>query len=90
MLPDFILYYKAGGGGGGVVAQSCPPLCDPMDCSPQAPLFMGFSRQEYCSGLPHPPPRDLSDLGIEASSLMSPALAGRFFTTSASWEADSL
>ena len=56
MLPDFILYYKAGGGGGGVVAQSCPPLCDPMDCSPQAPLFMGFSRQEYWSGLPFPSP----------------------------------
>jgi len=56
MLPDFILYYKAGGGGGGLVAQSCPPLCDPTDCSPQAPLSMGFSRQEYWSGLPFPSP----------------------------------
>ena len=32
--------------------QSCPTLCDPMDCSPQALLFMGFYRQEYWSGLP--------------------------------------
>ena len=32
--------------------QSCPTLCDPMDCSPPAPLSMGFSRQEYWSGLP--------------------------------------
>ncbi|XDA70348.1 hypothetical protein R6Z07F_000723 [Ovis aries] len=36
--------------------QSCPTLCDPMDCIPQAPLFMGFSRQEYWSGLPCPCP----------------------------------
>ena len=53
----------------------------------QAPLSMGLSRQEYWSGLPCPPPRDLSDLGIEPMSLMSLALAGRFFTTSATWEA---
>ena len=43
---------------------------------------MGFSRQEYCSGLPRP----LPDPGIEPASLTSPALAGRFFTTSAIWE----
>ena len=48
---------------------------------------MGFSRQEYWSGLPFPPPGDLPDLGIETVSLASPALAGRFFTTSATWEA---
>ena len=53
----------------------------------QAPLSMGFSRQEYWSGLPCPPPRDLHDAGIEPKCLMSPALAGRFFTTSATWEA---
>ena len=47
----------------------------------QAPLSMGFSRQEYWSGLPCPPPGDLSDPGIEPMSLASPALAGRFFTT---------
>ena len=47
---------------------------------------MGFSRQEYCSGLPCPPPRDLPDPGIEPMSLTSPALAGRSFTTSSTWE----
>ena len=52
----------------------------------QAPLSMGFSRQEYWSGLPCPPPGDLPDPGIEPASLMSPALAGGFFTTSPSWE----
>ena len=52
----------------------------------QAPLCMGFPRQEYWSGLPCPPPGDLHDPGIEAASLMSHALAGRFFTTSATWE----
>ena len=48
---------------------------------------MGFSRQEYWSGLPFPSPGALSDPGIEPTSLMSPALAGRFFTITASWEA---
>ena len=47
----------------------------------QAPLSMGFSRQEYWSGLSCPPPGDLPNLGIEPASLMSPALAGGFFTT---------
>ena len=47
---------------------------------------MGFSRQEYGSGLPGPPPGDLPDPGIEPESLMNPALAGGFFTTSATWE----
>ena len=46
-----------------------------------------FSRQEYWSRLPCPPPGDLRNSGIEATSLMSPALAGGFFTTSATWEA---
>ena len=48
------------------------------------PLSMAFSRQEYWRGLPFPSPGDLPDPGIKA---MSPALAGRFFTTSATWEA---
>ena len=43
---------------------------------------MGFSRQEYWSGLPCPPPGDLPNEGIETASLTSPALVGRFFTTS--------
>ena len=49
----------------------------------QAPLSLGFSRQEYWSGLPYPPPGDPPDPGIEPRSLMSPALAGGLFTTSA-------
>ena len=53
----------------------------------QAPLSMGFSRQEYWSGLPCPPPEDLPNPGIEPTSLMSPALAGGYFTTSATWKA---
>ena len=48
----------------------------------QALLSTGFSRQEYWSGLPGSPPGDLPDPGIEPMSLRSPALAGRFFTTS--------
>ena len=47
----------------------------------QTPLSMGFSRQEYWSELPHPPPGDLLDPGIEPASVVSPALAGGFFTT---------
>ena len=47
----------------------------------QAPLSVGFSRQEYWSGLPCPPPADPPDPGIEPESLMSLALANRFFTT---------
>ena len=74
----------------------------------QAPLSMGFSRQEYWSGLPFPPPRDLPDPGIyylpsllrltqvyyglsnRPKSIMTPALADRFFTTSATGEAQDL
>ena len=52
-----------------------------------APLSMGFPRQEYWSGLPCSPPRDHPDPGTELASLMSPALAGRFFIPSATWEA---
>ena len=54
----------------------------PWTAAHQAPLFMGFSRQEYWSGLLCPPPRDLPDPGIKLPSLFSPALARRFFTTS--------
>ena len=52
----------------------------------QAPLSMGFSRQEYWGRLPCPPPGDLPDPGIEPISLVSPALVGGFFTTTATWE----
>ena len=52
----------------------------------QASLFIGFFRQEYWSGLPCPSLGDPSSPGIELTSLMSPALASGFFTTSATWE----
>ena len=69
--------------------QSHPTLCDPMDCiTHPAPLSGGSSHQEYLSGSPHPPPEDLADPGIEPVSVMSPALAGRFVTSSAIWEVE--
>ena len=52
----------------------------------QAPLSMGFSRQEYWSGLPCPPPGDLHNPGIRLC--LSLALTGRFFTTSATWDGE--
>ena len=52
----------------------------------QASLSMGFSREEYWSELPCPYPRSLPNPGIKPMSLASPALAGGFFTTSATWE----
>ena len=57
----------------------CLILCDPTDC--QAPLSMGFCRQEYWSGLPFPSPGDLPNPKIEPASPASPSLVGRFFTT---------
>ena len=56
----------------------------------QPPLSLGFCRQECRSGLPFPSPGDLPDPGIEPVSLVSPAWASGFFTTSASWEAQRL
>ena len=56
----------------------------PQTAAHQAPLSMGFPRQEYWSGLPFPPPRDLLNPGIKPAS---PALAGRFFTVGALREA---
>ena len=53
----------------------------PQPVAHQAPLSMGFSTQEYWSGLPFPTPGDLLDPGIKLGSLASPGLAGRFFTT---------
>ena len=52
----------------------------------QSPLSMGFSRQEYWSGLPCPPSKDLPNPRITHASLVSPELADRFFTTSATWK----
>ena len=53
----------------------------------QVPLSMGFSRQEYWSGLPFPSPGDLPNPGIELTFLMFPASAVGFFTISTTWEA---
>ena len=67
---------------------SCVQLfLTPWTVAHQAPLSVGFSRQEYWSELPCPPPGDLPHPGIKPASLMSPALADWFFTTSATWEA---
>ena len=70
-----------------LVAQLCPTLWTPRTVACQAPLFIGFSRQEHWCESPCPPPRDLSNPRIKLVSLMSPALAGGFFTTNATWEA---
>ena len=59
----------------------------PWTSAHQAPLPMGFSRQEHWNGLPFPPPGDFHDPGIKPMSLKSPVLAGRFFTTSTTREA---
>ena len=50
---------KMPGSGGGLLAKLCSTLCNAMDCSPPGPLCIGFSKQEYCSGLPFPSPGDL-------------------------------
>ena len=58
----------------------------PWTVAGQASLSMGFSRREYWSGLPCSAPGYLPDPQIETTSLRSPALAGRFLTTSTTWE----
>ena len=62
----------------------CPILCDPVDCSPLGSSVQGFSRPEYWSGLPRPPPGDFLNPGSNPC-LISPALASSFFTASATW-----
>ena len=57
------------------------------DWTSQDALTMGFSRQEYWSGLPCPPSGDLPNPGMNLQSLVFPALAGMFFTTGTPWEA---
>jgi len=64
--------------------QFCSTLCNTLNCG--LSLSMGFSRQEYWSGWPCPPPGDLPHPGIEPLSLMSPASADRFFSSSTTWE----
>ena len=74
---------------GGAVTSAVSDCAILWTVAHQAPLSKGFSRQQYWSGLPYPPPGDLPDPGIEPMSLISPALAGKFFTISATWEAPS-
>ena len=70
---------------------SCVRLCAILwSVAHQAPLSMGFSRQEYWSGLLCPPPGDLPYPRTELASLMSPILAGEFFTISTIWEAPNI
>ena len=64
---------------------SCVPLCA-MLWTIARQLSVGFSRQEYWSVLPFPSPGDLPNPGLKPASLASPALAGGFFTTRATWE----
>ena len=66
------------GGGGGLFAKSCPTLATPWTVAHQAPLSMGFSRQEYWSGLPFPSPGDLPHPGIKCRS---PALQADSLST---------
>ena len=71
------------------VARLCPILCGPMDCSPPSSSARGISQARVLTGMGchFLTPGDLSDPGIEPSSLASPVLAGGFFTTSATWAA---
>ena len=64
----------------------CLTLCDPRDCSPPSSSVHGILQAGILRGLPCPPPGDLPNPGIKPQSLMSPALAGEFFITSATWE----
>ena len=73
-----MIIFLSPGGGDGLVAKLSPTLVTLWTVALQAPLSMGFSRQEYWSQLPFPSPEDLPDPRIKP---MSPALAGSFFTT---------
>ena len=64
--------------------QLCLTLCDPMNCSPPDSTVRGILQTKILEWIAMPPPGDLPDPGMEAMSLAS---AGRFFTSSATWEA---
>ena len=66
--------------------QSFPIFATLWTVACQAPLSMGSFKCNYWSGLPCPPPGDLPDPGTELASLISPVLAGGFYTISATWE----
>ena len=67
--------------------QPCPTLCDHMDCVLPDSSVHGIHQGRILEWLPCPPPGDPSDPVIKSASLMSPALASRFFTTSITREA---
>ena len=67
--------------------QSCPTLCDPMDCSLPCSSVYGILQPGIRSGLPFPPPGDLPAPGIELVFLWSSAMAGEFISTSTTWKA---
>ena len=69
-----------------LVTQSCLTLCNPIDCSHQAPLSMEFPRQEYWSGLPFPSPEDLPDLPDPGIETGSPALQADSLSSQPSWK----
>ena len=67
--------------------QLCLTLCNSLDCSPPGSSAHGILQARILEWVPCPPPGDLPNPGIEPISLTSPALAGGFFTTNATWEA---
>ena len=67
--------------------QLCPTLCDPMDCSPLGSSVHGIPQARILEWVAVSYSRDLPDIGTEPKSLTSPALAGGFFTSLATWEA---
>ena len=69
-----------------LATQLCPTLCEPMDYSPPGSSVHGILQARILEWVLYPPPGDLPDPGIKPMSLISPALVGRFFTTSATWE----
>ena len=72
---------------GAKLLQSCLTLCDPMDCSLPGSSVHGVLQAGILKWVAMPPPGDLLQPGMEPTSLKSPALASRVFTTSATWEA---
>ena len=67
--------------------QSCPAFCNSMDCSLSGSSSHGILQARILEWVAMPSSRDLPDPGIKPASLMSPWQPGRFFTTSATWEA---
>ena len=67
--------------------QSCPTLCNPLDCSLPGFSVQGIHQREYWDGLPCPPLGNRPNPGIEPVSFMSSALPGEFFIPKATWEA---